>query len=179
MLSVVTVSLQLKRHRKVTFEVWILTLDCICLAFLIWILAVDKIFYTLFVLTLSGIAAFFGVWRFGRGRAERFSNREDLPMATIYSQFFADAKLQKDLVFELWNEVATLLRVPPGKLRPSDRFDKELASADGWLELDDDAQEVNRVAQYRLKRLGGNADFSAVLTLGDYINFFCKSVGNQ
>ena len=40
---------------------------------------------------------------------------------------FLGANLPKDMVLELWNEVATLLRVPPGKLRPSDRFDKELA----------------------------------------------------
>ncbi len=114
-------------------------------------------------------------WNFipHRRRLERFADREDLSLDSIYSQFFAANNLPKGLVLELWNEVAVPLRVPSGKLRPSDRFDKELAPVKGW-ELDDDTLEVHWAAQRRLKKLGVNTDISTVQTLRDYVEFFCK-----
>src|SRR5438552_2763504 len=108
-----------------------------------------------------------------RRRLERFADRDDLSLDGIYSQCFAAQNLPKGLVLELWNEVAAPLRVPPGKLRPPDRFDKELAPVKGW-ELDDDTIEVYWAAKRRLTKLGVNADISAIQTLQDYVEFFCK-----
>ena len=114
-------------------------------------------------------------WNFipQRRKLERFADREDLSLDSIYSRFLAANNLPKGLVLELWNEVANRLRVPPGKLRPSDRFDNELAPVKGW-ELDDDTVEVHWAAQRRLKSLGVNADTGEVRTLRDYVEFFCK-----
>jgi hypothetical protein len=77
------------------------------------------------------------------------------------------------LVFELWNEIAEVLRVPPGKLRPSDRFDIELAPVKG-RKFDDNTIEVHWAAQRRLKQLGVDADITAIQTLRDYVAFFCN-----
>lgn len=126
---------------------------------------------------IGGLLAVGGVvaWNFipHRRRLARFADREELSADSIYSQFFPANNFPKELVSELWNEVAVPLRVPPGKLRPSDRFDKELAPVKGW-EFDDDTLEIHWAAQRRLKKLGVSADVAAVQTLRDYVEFFCK-----
>ncbi len=126
---------------------------------------------------IGGLVALGGVlaWNFipHRRRLARFADREALSADSIYSEFFAANNFPKELVSELWNDVAVPLRVPPGKLRPSDRFDKELAPVEGW-EFDDDTLEVHWAAQRRLKKLGVNADIAAIQTLRDYVEFFCK-----
>jgi hypothetical protein len=106
-------------------------------------------------------------------RLNRFKNREELSADIIYTEFFATNNLQKELVSQLWNEVASLLHIPPGKLRPSDRFDKELAPVQDW-EFDDETLEVSWAAQRRLQKLGIAADISRIQTLRDYVEFFCK-----
>jgi hypothetical protein len=84
---------------------------------------------------IGGLVVFGAVlaWSFvpHRRRLARFADREELPPERIYSQFFAEHNFPRELVSELWNEVAVPLRVPPGKLRPADRFDKELAPVKG------------------------------------------------
>jgi hypothetical protein len=63
--------------------------------------------------------------------------------------------------------------LPPGKLRPDDRFAEELAPPKGW-EWDDDIVEVQWAGERRLKRSGIKADLSPIKTLGDYVEFFCN-----
>ncbi len=104
---------------------------------------------------------------------ERFDDREDWPREKLYLQFFAQSNLPKDLVFELWDEIATTLRLPAGKLRPTDRFDRELAPLKGW-EFDDDIVELHWVAERRLKKMGLNQDHANFQTLRDYVEFFCR-----
>ncbi len=106
-----------------------------------------------------------------RGRTKRLVDREIFSMEVIYDRFFASENLSKPLVLELWSEVAVTLGIPPGKLRPTDRFDKELAPVEAW---DDDIVEVQWAAERRLKKTGSKADLSGVQTLGDYVHFFCK-----
>ncbi len=127
----------------------------------------------IFGLAVCVVAAL--LWTFipYRRRLQRFTNREDLSFDDIYSQFFRKSDLPKDQVMELWNEVAKALSLPPGKLRPTDRFAKELAPVEGW-EFDDDIVEVYWAADRRLKKMGLKVDHSNVHTLGDYVEFFCK-----
>jgi hypothetical protein len=128
-------------------------------------------------LLIGGLVVIFGVlvWTLipHRRRLKRFTGREDMAPDRIYNEFFSASGFPKDLVLELWNEIAIPLRVPPGMLRPSDRFDKELAPIEGW-EFDDDRADVDSVVNQRLKKLVTSTDLSAVQTLGDYVKFFCN-----
>jgi hypothetical protein len=137
-------------------------------------LFVNPIFITMVIGVLVVVGAVLA-WNFipHRCRLERFADRDELSLDSIYSQFFTVRNLPKELVLELWNEVAVPLRIPPGKLRPSDSFDKELAPVKGW-EFDDDIVEVHWAAERRLKRIGVKVDYSNVHTLGDYVEFFCR-----
>jgi hypothetical protein len=176
-ITLIAISLHLKQYKRLTFEMSVFILNGLCLAFIMWSTGNTKVQDILVALALSGMPCLLILWKVNprNQRLKHLRNREDVPMDAIYSRFFSEANLPKDLVLELWNEVATLLRVPPGKLRPSDRFDKELAPGGVWLRLDDDAAEVNLAAQCRLKKRGVKMDFSTIQTLRDYIELFCKT----
>lgn len=120
------------------------------------------------------------VWKIvpHRQRLRRFEGRRDLSLDEIYSEFFADKGLPKELVCELWKEVSLPLHVAPGKLRPSDRFDQELAAPKGW-EFDDDIVEVQWAAERRLQQSGTQADLSQIKTVADYVEFFCNPTRKQ
>jgi hypothetical protein len=107
-----------------------------------------------------------------RQRLKRLERRSELSPDQIYGQFFAPQNLPRELALELWNEVAVSLNLPPGKLRPADRFDKGLAPPKGW-EYDDEVHEVQWAAERRLKRSGLEGDPSRIETLADYVRFFC------
>ncbi|HEV2452673.1 MAG TPA: hypothetical protein VGY98_00330 [Verrucomicrobiae bacterium] len=123
------------------------------------------------VIVVSGVL----IWTFvpQRQRRKRFDARPDLDLDQIYNAFFSSKSLPKELVCELWKEVSGTLHVPSGKLRPTDRFDDELAAPKGW-EYDDEIMDVHWAAERRLKRIGGQSDLSQVKTVGDYVEFFCK-----
>jgi hypothetical protein len=125
------------------------------------------------VFALALVAVFVWLWNFipHKEKLKRLTNREELTTDEIYSHFFAGKNLPKELVLKLWNEVADSLHLPKGKLRPTDRFDKELAPVKGW-EYDDDIAEVTWAAQHRLKKIGTTFDLSKIQTLGDYVEFF-------
>jgi len=108
------------------------------------------------------------VWAYvpRRQRLKRFEGRPDLSLDQIYDEFFARKNLPKELARELWNEVSASLHVPPGMLRPTDRFDEELAAPKGW-EFDDDIVEVQWAAERRLKQSGTQADLSLIKTVGE------------
>lgn len=175
-ITLVAISLHLKQYKKLTFEMFVLLLNGLCLVFIMWVTGNANAQDILVALALSGIACLPVLWHFNphKQRFKRLSNREDIPMDAIYGRFFSGTNFRKDLVLELWNEVATLLRVPPGKLRPLDRFDKELAPGGVWLRLDDDSVEVNLAARSRLRKIGAKTDLSAIQTLRDYIELFCN-----
>ena len=128
---------------------------------------------------LAAVAGAVWAWKFipQRRRLARFADREELSAEQIYTGFFATTHFPRALVSELWTEVALPLRVPPGKLRPSDRFDKELAPVKGW-EFDDDIVEVCWAAERRLKKMGLTIAPANVHTLGDYVAFFCQLAAN-
>jgi hypothetical protein len=174
--TLIAISIHIKQYRKLTFEVFVFALTGICLTFIAWATGAAKAQDIFVAIGLSAIVCLPVLWHFdpNNERLSRLGDREDIPMEVIYSRFFTGTQFPKDLVVELWNEVASCLRVPPGKLRPSDRFDKELAVHGVWLRLDEDAQAVNLAAQYRLNRIGAKNDLTAVPTLRDYVELFCR-----
>lgn len=132
---------------------------------------------TLWSVVIAGLAVAGGViaWNIipRRQRLKRFENRRELSLEQIYGEFFAGKNLPKQLACELWNEVAKCLCLPPGKLRPTDRFDQELAAPKGW-ECDDEILDVQWAAERRLKQSGTQADLSQIKTVADYVEFFCN-----
>jgi len=130
----------------------------------LWILGVP-------IVVLIAVVIFFA----NKIRARKFSNREDVSFENIYSANFQSLGVPRDLVNELWSEAAKTLRIEPTKLRPADRFDKELNYHLPWLPFVDLNDDFYWAAVARLKRL--NADkklFENAKTLGEYIITFAR-----
>lgn len=106
-------------------------------------------------------------------RRSRFEHRSALSLDQIYAEYFACKNLPKELACELWREVSACLKLPPEQLRPSDRFDLELAATKGW-EHDDELLDVQWAAERRLKAVGSRDSISQIKTVGDYVEFFCN-----
>ena len=65
---------------------------------------------------------------------DKLREREALSPTGFYDRYYAESGLDQEIVVELLEHVADELRLPSGKLRPGDRFSKELSpgEAHGW-----------------------------------------------
>ena len=89
----------------------------------------------------------------------------------IYKRYYSN--YPETIVKKLWLEVAQYLEIPYGKLRPSDRFDKELSPVKGW-EYDDPFYILTIIAEERLKKAKDRISITDIKTLDDYIKIFSK-----
>lgn len=76
----------------------------------------------------------------------RFKDRENLSVEEIYQRYFSDSGLQKEKVLDLWLKIAQTLHLEPGRLRPTDRFDTELAPVQGH-HVEDELIDLEELAR--------------------------------
>ena len=107
-----------------------------------------------------------------RVRASRIADRQSLSFDDLYAHQF-EGRGSKTHLRNAWDYVAHTLNVDPTRLRPSDRFDKELAPAKGYP-VEDELGDL----EDKLKELGFSAranEGSAVLpTVGEYVEWVAK-----
>ena len=72
-----------------------------------------------------------------RQKIKRLGSRTMMSGSEFYERNYASAGLPRELVLELLDGLGNALEVPPGLLRPSDRFQVELAPLKGWGAMDD------------------------------------------
>lgn len=80
-----------------------------------------------------------------------------------------DSGLGKDVVVRLWRECGQTLGVPAGRLRPTDRFDRELRGLDKLQITEDGVSHLLKDAAITATRAGEQFDAAAVDTLDDFI----------
>ena len=110
-------------------------------------------------------------------RATRsLKNRPELLPTEILSQFYPDTAWDADSVIDLWNEVAAEMGLPPGVLRPSDRFGEELGP---FVVTSESLDALYYKASKRAHRQGG-IQLERISTVDDYIRAFAlrKAVPN-
>jgi len=93
-----------------------------------WLMAVIAIL-------VSMIGALVWTYYVRKTKRARFGGRESLSARDLCRQFLT-AELTEDEVLGFLEDVSRACDVPRGKLRPDDRFDRELAPVPGW-EYDD------------------------------------------
>src|SRR3974377_555758 len=104
-----------------------------------------------------GILASIASIVFARKNSRRtFDDRATLSDEQICG-YFADSGLPQPLVIELWREVANALRLPAGKLRPTDRFGRELG---GYWITSDELDALGQIAAARARRQGTALDLA-------------------
>jgi hypothetical protein len=102
-------------------------------------------------------------------KLSRFEGREQLSIEKIHDDFYPGYEMRE--FAEVWKEIASAVEVPPGLIRPTDRFDTELGPVKGFRIASemDDLQEafMRRCKQQRLDIHQVN-----IQTVDDYIKQF-------
>ncbi len=112
-----------------------------------------------------------------RRKQQRFAHRPALPWDRIYQTFFAESGLDPIDVDQSWQELATTLKLDPQRLRPTDRFDRELGPVAGTTQLDE-LDVLEAVLARRVRTRGLQAvDWDTLETLDDYIRATSRRFG--
>jgi hypothetical protein len=99
--------------------------------------------------------------------------REALTDEEIYRRFYASLGLNKTEVIELWHEIAEILRVPAERMRPSDKFGKDIGAY--WI-TSEELDILSTAAQLRAKLRGLTIDLASIKTVDDYVKRLAKSL---
>ncbi|PYV31774.1 MAG: hypothetical protein DMG22_15575 [Acidobacteria bacterium] len=132
-------------------------------------LAAVLLSFPLFCLLGFALALPWVIWgpKYNRRRLARIGDREAIAPKEFYRRFYAGSSLSEDVVVKLLNEVAEAAEVPPGLIRPDDRFDDQLAPTRNW---DDSLVELIWAMEDRAKRLRiARTDLRRIATVDDYI----------
>ncbi|SRR5713101_841985 len=104
-------------------------------------------------------------------RLKRFKGRSSLTPDEIYQQFYSSSGIPKTVVLDVLKEISEATEIAQGLIRPTDRFDIELAPAKGWEEMDDASLELKTYAE----KLGNRTvSLSKVHTVRDYIELVAE-----
>jgi hypothetical protein len=115
---------------------------------------------------------FFAGREMNREKLKRLGNRPNMTGEEFYNLHYASIGIPKDIVTALLERLSKALEVPPGVLRPTDRFDVEFAPLRGWGGMDDRLDLYNLLGE--LERESGMKLDSTVATIDDLIRTVAK-----
>jgi hypothetical protein len=137
---------------------------------------VENISCAIFVvlLLIGWVGSFVYEAREYRRRRRTLAKRPSLPFADIYNQCFSSLPYSRDTVERVWDELSSDLRVDPDKLRPADRFDKELSARVRHLAgCDEDYRLEDRL--YALDKADViGLDTITYATVQEYVEVSCR-----
>ncbi len=128
----------------------------------------------LLLVVLGGIGAWSAHRRLRRRVLEVIECRDELDDQDIYSAFYGDSGLPQSSVRDAWHEIADSLKLPAGKIRPTDRFGKDIGI---YLITSPDLDTLHERGVRRAKQLGLRPDFEAVRTVDDYVRVLATIPG--
>jgi hypothetical protein len=96
----------------------------------------------------------------------RFAGREPLGAGEIYARFYGHESFARKPFEELWQKMAESLKLDASLLRPTDRFDTELAPVKGHM-VEDEMIDLEELAIRELKRSGRSATLLKALAPKD------------
>ena len=111
-------------------------------------------------------------WRRRQSALKVLLAREALDDDAVYSRFYANAGLPKAEVLRTWHDIADTLRVPAERLRPDDRFGKDVGVY--WI-TSDELDELAAKGRKRAKELGLTVDLEKLSTVDEYVRCFAGS----
>jgi len=111
-------------------------------------------------------------WRRRQSALKVLLAREALDDDAVYSRFYADTGLPKAEVLKSWHDIADTLRVPAERLRPNDRFGKDIGVY--WI-TSDELDELAAKGRKRAKELGLTVDLEKLSTVDEYVRCFAGS----
>lgn len=110
-------------------------------------------------------------WRRRQVALKTLLAREALDDDAVYSRFYASTALSKAEVQKVWHDIADTLRVPADRIRPDDRFGKEIGVY--WI-TSDDLDALAAKGRERAKKLGLTVDLEKLSTVDEYVRCFAR-----
>lgn len=110
-----------------------------------------------------------------RKKKYRFADRENLPIEEIYLRYYSGSGLATDSVLDIWKGLSKCFSIAPGLLRPSDRFDTQLAPVRGFP-TEDELIDVEEYICERAARLGVSFEMNKLETLDDVIRLLALPI---
>jgi hypothetical protein len=104
-----------------------------------------------------------------RGGRPVYRERPDMSIADLHQRYYSGSKVTVADLEKFLGEISEQLGVAVPRLRPTDRFDKELAPTRGW-EFDDPLGALTLIARRELTANGLDPDLVAnIYTVDDYV----------
>jgi len=132
-------------------------------------------FYVLLGLCIFGAAA---VYRVSRQRLplklSRFDGREHFSLKALHDNFYP--RYEMETFAELWSEIASAVEVPPGLMRPTDKFEGELGPVKGF-EVASEMDDLEEALMRRCEQAQLDYRKVKVETVDDYIRLFLEPAG--
>ena len=124
---------------------------------------------------VSAFAVFWiGLYFAGKGarieKRRRLGGREPMTSDEFFNTYYAGTSIKQGTTDAVLRLVASSTGFPRDRLRPSDRFDRELRPIEGW-EFDDGTAEVSWLAESIARNRDIRAEEANIRTLDDLIRF--------
>lgn len=101
-------------------------------------------------------------------KQERFRGREKKSLLQINKDYFLEYTIDQSRFEYLWMKAATILKLDPYLLLPSDRFDIELSPVKGFF-VEDEIVDLSDFYEDECKKIGILSRRDKLLTLGEMI----------
>ncbi|MBN1907067.1 MAG: hypothetical protein JW927_18455 [Deltaproteobacteria bacterium] len=95
-------------------------------------MTITSIIFFFIVFGLSLFLIFLLSKKEARGKNNRFINRPDMGIDEFYSCYYRSAGIPQEKVAQVLREIGNARGISECKIRPSDRFNHELAPLAGW-----------------------------------------------
>jgi len=103
-----------------------------------------------------------------RTKRRRLAGRAEMSSEQFYDTFYPQSGLPRSVVTSAIQEIGAATDLPPGLLRPTDRFTQELGAVRGW-EVDDGLAVLSADLARRATRAGIPVDVASISTLDEYV----------
>jgi hypothetical protein len=114
-----------------------------------------------------------------KARRQKFAARPDLGLEGVYREYYAHEGIHQPTFARVWAECAETLGVPAGKLRPTDRFDRELKGLDRLQVTGDAVGYIFDDAAAAAERAGLPFDGATLATLDDLVRQLVQIKGRD
>jgi hypothetical protein len=106
-----------------------------------------------------------------RSEIGRLNVRNSLGINDLYARYYATSGLSEESVAEVWREIAMTLKVPPEKLRPSDKFGEDIGT---FVHMNVELDNLSDKAAERARQLGIDVQLGKIATIDDYVRTLAR-----
>jgi hypothetical protein len=127
---------------------------------------------------LFGLLLWRAQTRNAQSKKNRVAGRDPAETAQAWADYSREFGIGEELVSEVIPVVASATDIEPSELRPTDRFERELAEERGW-QFDSGLNEIRWYLEKTAQRNLSDAELAELCTVGDVIRFAARFRGGM